>query len=47
MANTNIDIPTDLRDYADKQRAITHEGLAAYIRRLIVEDKARKEAGAS
>lgn len=44
MKPVPISLPKDLRDHADAQCKQTHESLAAYIRRLILEDKQRKEA---
>lgn len=43
MKAVPISLPADLRQFADKQCQANHESLAAYIRRLILEDQRRKE----
>ena len=43
MKPVPISLPDDLRKHADEQCKAHHESLAAYVRRLIVEDKKRKE----
>lgn len=44
MKAVPISLPDDLRRYADKQCQANHESLAAYVRRLILEDQ-RRQAG--
>lgn len=44
MKAVPISLPADLRQFADKQCQANHESLAAYIRRLILEDQRRSPA---
>ena len=41
MRAVPISLPDDLRKFADDQRGKRYESLAAYIRRLIIEDRER------
>lgn len=43
MKPVPISLPYELRQYANGQCEQNHESLAAYIRRLIVEDRRRKD----
>lgn len=43
MKPVPISLPDDLRKYANGQCKDNHESLAAYIRRLIIEDQRRKD----
>jgi len=44
VKQVQIALPTDLEDYAKEKAAKNYESLAAYIRRLILEDKKRAAA---
>lgn len=44
MKPVHISLPPELRQYADQQARNNIESLAAYIRRLILEDKKRNES---
>ena len=44
MKQIPIGFPPELEDYAKKKAALNHESMAAFIRRLILDDKRRSEA---
>lgn len=41
MKPVPISLPSELREFANQQCRKHHESLAAYIRRLIIEDRER------
>ena len=43
MKPVQILLPYDLRRFVDTQCRYSHESVAAYVRRLIVEEKRRQE----
>lgn len=43
MKQIPIALPEDLREYLERISKLSHESIASYVRRLIVEDKKRGE----
>lgn len=43
MKQTKVALPPELKKYAEQRAAEGHESLAAFVRRLIVEDQKRSE----